>query len=88
MGDTRLLFTTGCSCINSGSQKNLISTEIVKILNLKTRSHPQPYSMGWVSQGWDIQVKKQCHFSYSIKPFKDEVICDVASLDVSNILLG
>ena len=74
--------------VDSGSQKNLTSAETVKRLNLKTTSHPQPYSMGWVSQGRDIQVNKQCHISYSIKPFKDEVICDVAPLDVCDILLG
>ena len=37
--------------VDSGRQKNLISFETVKRLNLKTTSHPQPYSMGWVSQG-------------------------------------
>ena len=73
--------------VDSGSQKNLISTKTIKRLNLKTTSHPQPYSMGWVSQGRDIQVNKQCHLSYSIKPFKDEVICDVAPLDDCDILL-
>ena len=44
--------------------------------------------MGWVSQGRDIQVNKQCHLAYSIKPFKDEVICDVPPLDVCDVLLG
>ena len=73
--------------VDSGSQKNLMSTETVKRLNLKTTSHPQPYSMGWVSQGKDIQVNKQCHLSYFIKPFKDEVICDVAPIDVCDIML-
>ena len=37
--------------VDSGSQKNLISTKTIKRLNFKTTSHPQPYSMGWVSQG-------------------------------------
>ncbi len=74
--------------VDSGSQKNLIFVETVKRLNLKTTPHPQPYSMGWVSQGRDVQVNRQCHISYSIKPFKDEVICDVAPLDVCDILLG
>ena len=74
--------------VDSGSQKNLISIETVKRLNLKATSHPKPYSMGWVSQGRDIQVSKQCRLSYSMKPFKDEVTCDVAPLDVYDILLG
>ena len=44
--------------------------------------------MGWVSEGKDIQVNQQCCLSYSIKPFKDEIICDVAPLDVCDVLLG
>jgi hypothetical protein len=33
--------------VYSGSQKNLISAEIVKRLNLPTTPHPQPYTIGW-----------------------------------------
>ena len=74
--------------VDSGSQKNLISREAIKRLNLKVTRHPQPYSMGWVNEGKDIQIDQQCHLPYSIKPFKDEVICDVAPLDVCDVLLG
>lgn len=74
--------------VDSGSQKNLISRETVKRLNLKVTRHPQPYSMGWVNEGQDIQINQQCRLPYSIKPFKDEVICDVAPLDVCDVLLG
>ena len=74
--------------VDSGSQKNLISMEIAKRLNLKMTRHPQPYSMGWVSEGKDIQVNQQCRLSYSVKPFKDEIIYDVAPLDVCDLLLG
>ena len=34
--------------VDSESQNNLISSETVKRLNLKTTSHSEPYSMGWV----------------------------------------
>jgi hypothetical protein len=37
--------------IDSRSQKNLISTEIVKQLGLSTTPHPQPYNIGWLRQG-------------------------------------
>ena len=50
--------------------------------------HPQPYSIGWLSQGRDIRISQQCRLPYSIKPFKDEVMCDVAPLEVSDVLLG
>jgi hypothetical protein len=74
--------------IDSGSQKNLISAEVVKWLALSTMSHPQPYTIGWLCQGSDLCVSQQCHLSYDINPFKDEVLCDVSPLKVCNVLLG
>jgi hypothetical protein len=37
--------------VDNGSQKNLISTEVIKRLNLTMTPHPQPYTIGWLSQG-------------------------------------
>ena len=62
--------------------------EVVKQLKLLTTPHPQPYNIGWLSQGWDLCVSQQCHLPYAIKPFKDEVLCDVAPLEVCDVLLG
>jgi hypothetical protein len=42
--------------IDSGSQKNLISAEVVKRLALPTMPHPQPYTIGWLRQGSDLYV--------------------------------
>jgi hypothetical protein len=74
--------------VDSGSQKNLISAEVVKQLGLSTTPHPQPYNIGWLRQGRDLCVSEKCQFSYGIHPFKDEVLCDVAPLDVCDVLLG
>jgi hypothetical protein len=74
--------------VDSGSQKNLISVEVVKQLGLPTIAHPQPYTIRWLHQGHDLRVSRQCRLPYSIKPFTDEVLCDVAPLDVSDVLLG
>jgi hypothetical protein len=74
--------------VDSGSQKNLISVEVVKRLGLPTTTHPQPYTIGWLHQGRDLRVSQQCRLPYSIKPFIDEVLCDIAPLDVSDVLLG
>jgi hypothetical protein len=49
--------------IDSGSQKNLISAEVVKRLSLLTMSHPQPYTIGWLHQGSDLYVSQQCRLS-------------------------
>jgi hypothetical protein len=35
-----------------------------------------------------ISISQQCRLSYDIKPFKDEVLCDVAPLEVCDVLLG
>jgi len=74
--------------VDSGSQKNLISAEVVKRLGLPTTPHPQPYSIGWLHEGRDLKVRQQCRLPYSIKPFTDEVLCDVTPLDVCDVLLG
>jgi hypothetical protein len=50
--------------------------------------HPQPYTIGWLSRGRDICVNQQYHLSYGIKPFKDEVMCDVDPLEVCDVFLG
>jgi hypothetical protein len=44
--------------IDSGSQKNLISVEVIKQLALPTTSHPQPYTIGWLRQGSDLHVSQ------------------------------
>jgi hypothetical protein len=74
--------------VDSGSHKNLISDKVFKRLAMPTTSHPQHYTIGWLCQGRDIHVSQQCSQSYDIKPFKDEVLCDVSPLEVCNVLLG
>jgi hypothetical protein len=74
--------------VDSSSQKNLISAEVVKRLALPTMPHPHPYTIGWLRQGSNLRVSQQCRLSYDIKPFKDEVLCDVAPLEVCDVLLG
>ena len=74
--------------IDSGIQKNLISIEVMKRLGLLTTTHLQPYTIGWLHQGRDLHVSHQCCLPYSIKPFTNEVLCDISPLDVCDVLLG
>jgi hypothetical protein len=74
--------------VDSGSQKNLISAEVFKWLAPLTTPHLQPYTIGWLREGSDIHVNQQCHLSYDINPFKEEVLCDISPLEVCDVLLG
>jgi hypothetical protein len=74
--------------VDSRNQKNLISVEVVKLSGLPTTTQPQPYTIGWLHQGRDLRVSQLCHLPYNIKPFTDEVLCDIDPLDVSDVLLG
>jgi hypothetical protein len=44
--------------VDNGSQKNLISAEVLKQLNLPMTPHPQPYTIGWLHQGRDLCVSQ------------------------------
>jgi hypothetical protein len=73
---------------DSSSQKKLISVEVIKLLTLLIMLHPQPYTIGWIFQGSDLRINEQCRLYYDIKPFKEEVLCDVGPLEVCNVILG
>jgi hypothetical protein len=49
---------------------------------------PTTLHYGWLHQGRDIHVRQQCCLPYDIKPFKDEVLCDISSIEVCDVLLG
>ena len=44
--------------VDNGSQKNLISTEVVNQLGLPTTPHSQPYTFGWIHCGWNLFVSQ------------------------------
>jgi hypothetical protein len=74
--------------VDRSSQKNLISTEVIKQFRLLTTPHPQPYNIRWLHQGQDLRVsQQQCRMSYKIQPFKDDIDCDVSPLDVYDVIL-
>jgi hypothetical protein len=74
--------------VGSGSHTNLILAEVFKCLNLSTTLHLHPYTIGWLHQGRDLCVSQQWHLPYDIKPFKDEVLFDMAPLEFCDFILG
>ena len=74
--------------MDNGSQKNFVFEYLVKKLGLVTTPHPQPYNIGWMKDGQELRITRQCKLIYFIKPFEDEVICDMAPLFVDDALFG
>jgi hypothetical protein len=67
--------------IDSGSQSNLISEELVKQLGLKSQVHHKPYTLKWISNHHQMHITKQCTIKFAISSkYVDEVTCDVVSL--------
>jgi hypothetical protein len=74
--------------IDSGSQSNLISEEVVKQLGLNTQMHHKPYSLKWVSNNHKLHITKQCILKFAISSkFVDEVTCDVVPLNKCGMVL-
>jgi hypothetical protein len=90
------LFRTTCKTkdkvckviIDSGSTDNLVSTEMVEKLELKTTAHPKPYKVSWLQKGHQVTITKQCLVEIKIGGYKDEILCDVIPMDICHILLG
>jgi hypothetical protein len=90
------LFRTACiakdrKCkviVDSGSTDNLVSTEMVEKLELKTTKHPSPYKVSWLQKGHRVSFTKQCLVKFKIGNYHDEILCDVIPMDVCHILLG
>jgi len=60
----------------------------MKRLDLTMKPHPKSYTIDWLRQGRDLCFNQQFHLPYDIKPFKDEVLCDIAPLEFCDVLLG
>ena len=75
--------------IDSGCSANVVSEEAVRKLSLKPEAHPHPYRLLWMQTGAEVYVSQCALVSLSIGAFyKDELYCDIATMDVSHIILG
>jgi hypothetical protein len=73
--------------IDSSIQKNLISMEFIKWLDMPKTPHPQLYTIGYLRQGSDLCISQPCRLPYGINPFKYELLCDVPPLEVCDVIL-
>ena len=78
-----------CSMIIDGeSYTNVANTSLVEKLNLKTLKHFRPYKLQWLNDCGEVKVNKQVLVSFSIRRYKNEVLCDVVPMHAGQILLG
>lgn len=75
--------------LDSGSQRNLVSTSLVKDLGLDLEECPNPYEISGRNRDESDPVTHTCTFKFWItKEYIDEVTCDVVLMDCTSILLG
>jgi hypothetical protein len=74
--------------VDSGSIDNLVSTEMVEKLELKTTEHPSPYKVSWIQKVHQVNFTKQCLVDIKIGGYNDKILCDVIPMDVCHLLLG
>jgi hypothetical protein len=56
---------------------------------MATESHPRPYKLTWLDKKNDVTVSKRSLVSFSIgTTYKDQIWCDVVSMDACHLLLG
>jgi len=79
-----------CSLIiDGGSCTNVASKALVDKLKLTASPHPSSCTIQRLNQGKGIHVSSRCLVSLSIrKNYKDEIWCDVISMDACHVLLG
>ena len=80
---------TACSLIiDSGSCTNVVSTMLIKRLQIPTQDHPKPYKLQWLNDSGTMKVIFQALISFTLGNYKDEVLCDVLPMHAGDKLLG
>ena len=66
---------------------NVVSKDVVKLLNLKVKPHPNLFRVAWVNDH-TLHVAQKSLVSIQMGDYKDEIYCDVLPMDVAHVLLG
>jgi len=66
---------------------NVASITLVRKLNLTTTKHATPYKLQWLNECGEVRMTKQVLISFSIRRYKDKVLCDVVPMHVAPLLL-
>ncbi|XP_010480943.1 PREDICTED: uncharacterized protein LOC104759753 [Camelina sativa] len=75
--------------IDLGCCRNIIAEAAVDKLGLVHEQHPAPYNLGWLREGVEMRISQHALLPFSIGQYHcDRTYCDVASIDMSHLLLG
>jgi len=78
-----------CLIVDEGSFANVASITLFDKLLLKTKPHPEPYSIQWLNQDKGLKVSTRCLIYFSIgKNYMDELWCHIIPMDACHVLLG
>jgi len=74
--------------IEGGSCNNLVSSDLVKKLELTTRPHKHPYHIQWLNDSGKDKVTQTAWVHFSLGPYSDFADCDVVPMQSCLLLLG
>ena len=60
---------------------NVVSKDVVKLLNLKVEPHQNPFRVAWVND-YTLPIAQRCLVSIQMWDYKDEIYCDVLPINV------
>ena len=66
---------------------NVVSKDVIKLLNLKGEPHLNPFRVAWVNDH-TLPVAQRCLVYIQMGDYKDEIYCNVLPMDVAHVLLG
>ncbi|XP_028755921.1 uncharacterized protein LOC114715291 [Neltuma alba] len=72
--------------IDSGSERNVISSRGVARLGLKTEQIAKPFRVAWVDNT-SLLITQQCRVPLQLGDYKEDVLCVVIPMDGKTILL-
>ena len=74
--------------IDGGSCNNLVSSDLVKKLELTTHPHKHPYHIQWLNNSGKAKVTETARVHFSLGPYSDFADCDVVPTQSCLLLLG
>ena len=74
--------------IDGGSCNNLVSSDLVKKLELAMRPHKHLYNIQWLNDTSKAKVTQTARVLFSLGPYSDFADCDVVPMQACSLLLG